>query len=1502
MALTNYFNKIFKPKTSISTQESLLIGKSRKELDEITTPSTNLARQFVGSLPEAAYKTALNILKPAQQMSEQADRQFTNMQRAFLPSNMGLQNVKPIPLTETSSQKLNRLQAEERHALSETDRSFFSRFSESIGRQLGITPTFERLQAIAAPYVVPKEELAGIVEPLVGLKPGGIKEAAIIAMDLPLPSLGVSEYLSKVAVRNLPKVVGPKVAATLSRELVEFLPTVLKNLATKPVQDLLPNEIGVIQDSFKQALIKSGVPKDQAEKLATQGGFFGDFFKSPKAQELGETINKLNKQYVEKPTSANKKVLELAKEAYRREMQGGFVRLKAEPEDPLLQEARKYKTAEEFVKAQIDEPIGKQAFNIRQKLYDETGYRADKTTTLYHGTDATTAEQIRKSGTIGTSPDSITFFTKSAKEAKEYAQNKAKYRGKQPEVIKVEIPTQVIRKGQQSGAGGFEYEVDGILDYNPEYGIAKHSNENLVKTFGDEESKNIKTKSQLTDIWNKANVVSPGTRPLTTTPALEQQQLTKGLQNLEREIQQPQTIPKPTTPAITPQLDKTKNIVSYEDSIVKPITSRQEAQTAKQAFNIGEEFGISGRELRDLEIESMQFSDTELEHNYQLFKQRYSKFRVNNPEDATQFKVKVPESKDWFYSQEMGDEELFIRFVDRYELEKSIKSKPIRSLDKIVDILPKKQKDDYYEFIKSRKLIGQRDIQKLNKDFFDSVGIKIHKPKIYTDLVDNVSNYKDISGFKGQARDVYRNFKAFFGEKFNIAKEKILDPFDAAKGRMIDEQKALTDELNETIVKKLGIKKGSKESAAVQEFGEKTKSLADLEKQFGKEKAAKIVEADKWFRAKYDSLLEQVNAVRQQIYPNNSEKIIPKREDYYRHFKELSEGFEGLKNVFETPSGISPQLAGISPFTKPKSKWASFMQRRLGLETDVDAVGGFLNYVPSATYAKHIDPQIGNFRQLAKELADSTETTKNANNFIEFLTDYANDLAGKTNAADRFIQKVIPGGRTTFRAIDWFNKRAKANIILGNLSSSLAQAFNIPQGIASAKEYGVPGAVRTFGSIFAKNAPIADSAFIKERYSRTLFDQFDRGILANTKKFASWVTGVLDEVGTKYIWNSHYEKALGQGIKNPIKYADDITRSLVAGRGVGEVPLIQKSKLFQLIAPFQLEVGNLWYVMGDMVKTKDFAGLATLAVSSFLMNRVAEKIKGSDVSFDPVNAVYEGVQMLQNEPNKGRGAIKFGGRVGGEVLSNIPLGQTLASLYPEYGFDIPGVGKMTRRELFGSGDPTRFGTTIGALPGALKDPLFKVIPPFGGVQLKKTIEGTRSFLQGGISDKSGQQQFTTPDSLITGAQMAAFGKYAPQEARNYFKRSETPEALQIKELKRQATKQTDKLNQNAQKTYQNIKDLPQDRLKEALSALGRTDEKLADKVLDMYLEEKLGFTYLDKQIKSLGVENGQRAKFLSNMIKGMPKEQKKDKVLNLVKKKILTEKVLDQILELQTNP
>jgi hypothetical protein len=644
----------------------------------------------------------------------------------------------------------------------------------------------------------------------------------------------------------------------------------------------------------------------------------------------------------------------------------------------------------------------------------------------------------------------------------------------------------------------------------------------------------------------------------------------------------------------------------------------------------------------------------------------------------------------------------------------------------------------------------------------EAVNVPLKQSIAIEKVASKASDLKDISGFRAYTQDFNRNMEDVFGDNYQTIKKEILDPFDNAKKASIEMQENWLNRLKTEVVDKLGIGKDTKMSAYVQQYGEANITYDELVKRVGKEKADNIVEADKWFRKAYDELLDQVNEARAIIYPNNPDKIIPKRQNYYRHFRNLADTFAGLKNLFETPSAIDPSLAGLSDFTKPKSKFLSFAQRRGLGPFKNDAIGGFLDYIQAAAYAKHIDPQIPVFRQLRQALVDATQNSRNLNHFIEYLNDFANDLAGKTNPFDRQVQKIIPGGRTTFRAINWLNSRIKANTVLGNISSSLSQIANLPQGIAYVKDPDslIKGAGDMLASIFNKGKAAKlyqQSGFLKERYASKLYSQFDTKLMDQPRKLAEWLLGALDEVGTKTIWSSVYRKAVKQGIANPMKHADDITRKLVAGRGIGEVPILQKSKLFQLIAPFTVEVQNLWHVQKDFIKGKDFAGLAVLYLANYVLNKGMENIRGSGVVFDPIGALEDAI----NEEDTT--LAEKAGRLGGEVLSNIPLGQALASQLSE---DV-------RRKYFGRTDPTRYGTGLIVTEG-LKDPLFKILPPFGGNQLKKTLRGAKALQQEGVYTDQGNLRYPLVPDIGNRIRGLLFGPSAFKESREYYSSNRRP--------------------------------------------------------------------------------------------------------------------------------
>jgi len=806
--------------------------------------------------------------------------------------------------------------------------------------------------------------------------------------------------------------------------------------------------------------------------------------------------------------------------------------------------------------------------------------------------------------------------------------------------------------------------------------------------------------------------------------------------------------------------------------------------------------------------------------------------------------------------------------------EKAIAEKPIDINEKVIGIergnqgrIAKVNPDGSYLIHFLNKQNGQEALVKMRREEFEPINQTImdlkqkqipkqqtptvsHKLDELTkqDLTAKAPTIKDISGSFGQRNDIFETIEKTFG-KDSIVKQKIINPFLKSKGDAARLEITKEKEAYDEVVKKLGIRKGSPESAAVQWYGEKVRVVKNLtDPQTGKKvenptevpytlqmlkedfpaKWENIVKADTFFRKNYDEMIDAINLKRAEVYPKAEEnllkiskriekvraaegryasldsgarldlikkltleqehymagKIIPKRTDYYRHYKDMAEGFAALKNVFDTPSQIGSNLAGISQFTKPKSKWLSLAQQRGKGTYDADAVGGFLEYIPAASYAINIDPHIAKFRELADVLAEATDKSKNANNLIRTIREYSDHLAGKTNKWDRILEDM-PGGRKGMSVLNWVNNRVKSNVILGNAGSALSQIANIPNGIAWIKdpESLSKGFYQTIKGI-TKETPINGSNFITERYKGNALQPFNDRLIGQPKKLAEWILGNADAVGTRFIWNSAYEKALKTGSKDAMQEADDVTRMLVAGRGIGEIPLNQQRNITKILAPFTLEVQNAWKVQRKMVENKDFGGLIVLYVLSYGFNKGMESVKGNGVLFDPIQAIYdaateEDISLTQRV-----------GRVAGEVISNIPYGSTLATLYPEYGIQFAeGVETPTRKELFGRTDPTRFGSGLVSQQ-AITDPIFKLLPSWGGNQLKKTYDNAKSmqlvpnlnpvsenFMKKqdtSAAIKDGKLRFPidkTPENFIKGG---LFGNYATTNGKAYIKNEGRP--------------------------------------------------------------------------------------------------------------------------------
>lgn len=538
-------------------------------------------------------------------------------------------------------------------------------------------------------------------------------------------------------------------------------------------------------------------------------------------------------------------------------------------------------------------------------------------------------------------------------------------------------------------------------------------------------------------------------------------------------------------------------------------------------------------------------------------------------------------------------------------------------------------------------------------------------------------------------------------------------------------------------------------------------------------------------------------------------KRLPYRNDYYHHFKEMEQGFAGLKNILSTPADIDPMLVGVSDNTKPKSRWAGFMQRRSGAEYEADAVGGMLKYIPVAEYKINMDGVIANNRDIIKSIQEATTDSRNANGFVEWLTDWTNDMAGKTNPIDRAAQKLT--NRKVMAAINWINGRVKSNAVLGNLNSAVSQIYNLPNAAGYIKNpahmaQGLGDWAKSLVGNKEINELLKQSGFMEERYLEKSFKQFDEGILKAPRKFAEWLLNVGDEQSAKWIWFSAYENGKSKGVKDLISYADDITRKSVAGRGIGEIPVFYQSRLVQLVTPFQIEVNNSFQVLKERIGKKDALGVVEIAAAGWLLNNLGESITGNRVAFDPINAIQEAWEGADEDADLVSKITATGTRLGGEVVSNMPGGTFIGSmLVPD---------ENQRQAIFGDSDPSRFGTGnigIDALTEPFRDALYNLNQkrngsdsrrnpdwikwgltvglPFGGKQADRSLKAAQDFgwlprrgEAGNIApdmpanySQSGRFRFALdPLSLAKKAQALAFGSFATPEGQAYLDSGRAP--------------------------------------------------------------------------------------------------------------------------------
>jgi hypothetical protein len=235
------------------------------------------------------------------------------------------------------------------------------------------------------------------------------------------------------------------------------------------------------------------------------------------------------------------------------------------------------------------------------------------------------------------------------------------------------------------------------------------------------------------------------------------------------------------------------------------------------------------------------------------------------------------------------------------------------------------------------------------------------------------------------------------------------------------------------------------------------------------------------------------------------------------------------------------------------------------------------------------------------------------------------------------------------------------------------------------------------------------------------------------------------------------------------------------------------------------------------------------------MNEWAEKIRGTRVSLDLVDAMNDALTGDKT-------AAERVGRIAGEIFSNVPIGQTLMSWYPEYGLELPNGNRLPTREKFFGGESTvRYGSGLLALEG-LKDPLSRLILPYAGVQIKRSKDGYAAFRAGYYMRGEERIDFNQTPENFTKAVL--FGKYSIPD-----KNAAEKERLK---MARESSLKLENKERAELKSYINKSVGSGLKIKDILMGVNREDRKKALEIYKSSKEKKAATSPLEQIILKTG--------------------------------------------------
>lgn len=532
---------------------------------------------------------------------------------------------------------------------------------------------------------------------------------------------------------------------------------------------------------------------------------------------------------------------------------------------------------------------------------------------------------------------------------------------------------------------------------------------------------------------------------------------------------------------------------------------------------------------------------------------------------------------------------------------------------------------------------------------------------------------------------------------------------------------------------------------------------------------------------------------------------------------------------------LPTDIAGLTSAFRPGKTWFANALERMGVKTEFDLYGGFDGYIRGATDIIFHTDDIQRLRALdnairykysddgrkarMQELMENEDITPeeraeqinalytdekgnsmktHLSGYVSNLTEYTNLLANKKSLQDRAAEKRW--GRTIYSLANWFQNRYSANAIAGNIGVALSNFIPITQATSEVGSVTLLNAMRDTVKAFARDDGFYEqSAFLTNRRGA---DTLSKDWIAKASDTLSIPFEGVDRFASETLVRAKFAQNMkaGMSYEAAMENADAWAAGLMADRSKGALPTIfgSKSPLAKAFTMFQVEGNNqLSYMFKDVPRDMKKKGITAIVgallkmfLAAWMYNELDEQITGRRRALDPIHMIAEAVGVDWKTEN----VIP---RIAGtKTADDAPLitydPQTWVSAAEDTYKNIVDQTPFFGSLLGGDGgrspaaaampDLWRIAKTLGdektdgAYKGQvawdeLKKPLFYILPPFAGGQVKKTIEGIQTVQEGGSykKDKGGNDllRFRTDQTGLDYAQAALFGPWALPEARDY---------------------------------------------------------------------------------------------------------------------------------------